>query len=133
MPVKGIKQVRQNMSRTLGEISGQKAERAITEALIIGAGMAATLTPVDTSNLINSQFRIVRRAADGVHGQMGYTANYAAAVHNASGKLDGQPRDPNDSSRGDFWDPNAEPEFLTKGFEMTRADIEAAIKRNMRV
>jgi hypothetical protein len=101
------------------------------EALIIGGGMAATMTPVDTSNLINSQFRIIERVATGVRGRMGYTAAYAAAVHDASGKLKGDPRDPNDPSRGNFWDPAGEPDFLTKGFEQTKADIDAAVKRNL--
>ena len=133
MPVRGIKQVRQKISRIIGEISGPKADRAITEALIIGGGMAATFTPVDTSNLINSQYRFVRRDRDAVRGRMGYTAIYAAAVHDASGKLRGEARDPNDGSRGNFWDPSGEPEFLTKGFEESKSDIDAAIKRNMKI
>jgi hypothetical protein len=133
MPARGVKQVRQKITRILGEISGPMAERAVTEALIIGGGMAATMTPVDTSLLINSQFRIVRKVGTEIQGQMGYTAAYAAAVHDAKGTLKGQPRDPNDGSRGNFWDPAGEPEFLTKGFEMTKSDIDAAVKRNMAV
>jgi hypothetical protein len=116
----------------MGEISGPKAERAVTEALIIGGGMATTMTPVDTSFLINSQFRIVRKVGAKIYGQMGYTAAYAAAVHDAKGKLKGKQRDPSDGSRGNFWDPAAEPEFLKKGFEMTEAAIDAAVLRNMR-
>lgn len=135
MPVRGITQVRKNMARVIGEISGPMAERAVTEALIIGAGMAQTMTPVDTSFLINSQFRIVRKVGTRVNGQMGYTAAYAAAVHDAKGTNVGRgtPRDPGDPSRGNMWDPNAEPEFLKKGFEMTKDDIDAAVARNMRV
>lgn len=133
MPAKGINQVRKNLGRVLGEISGPMAEKAVTEALIIGGGMAATMTPVDTSNLINSQYRIVRKAGSRVNGQMGYTAAYAAAVHDATGKLRGELRDPSDPSRGRFWDPRGEPEFLAKGFEMSKDDIDAAVKRNMKL
>lgn len=131
MPVRGVKQVRQNISRLMGEISGPMAERAVTEALIIGGGMATTMTPVDTSLLINSQYRIVKKVGSQVNGQLGYTAAYAAAVHDAKGTLRGQPRDPGDTSRGNFWDPAGEPEFLRKGFEMSKDDIDRAVKRNM--
>jgi hypothetical protein len=133
MPARGVKQVRNRITRIMGDISGPKAERAVTEALIIGGGMAATMTPVDTSNLINSQFRIVRKVGTKINGQMGYTAAYAAAVHDAKGTLKGQARDPNDGSRGNFWDPAAEPEFLKKGFEMTKAAIDAVVIRTMAV
>ena len=133
MPARGVKQVRQNITRIMGEISGPMAERAVTEALIIGGGMATTMTPVDTAALINSQFRIVQKVGTQVQGRMGYTAAYAAAVHDAKGTLRGQPRDPNDGSRGNFWDPNAEPEFLKKGFEMTKDSIDKAVKRAMSV
>lgn len=133
MAARNSRRVRENLGRIIGRISGPQAERAVTEALIIGGGMAATMTPVDTSLLINSQFRIVRQVNGGVQGKMGYSAAYAAAVHDASGKLDGQPRDPNDGSRGNFWDPDAEPEFLTKGFEDSKSAIDAAVKRTMRI
>ena len=133
MPAKGVNKVRKNIGRILEGISGPQAERAVTEALIIGGGMAATMTPVDTSLLINSQFREVKKTGTKIKGRMGYTAAYAAAVHDAKGTLDGQARDPNDGSRGNFWDPAAEPEFLKKGFEMTKDDIDRAVKRNMEV
>lgn len=131
MPARGVKRVRRNIGRIMQDISGHMAERAVTEALIIGGGMATTLTPVDTSFLINSQYRIVKRISTKVNGQLGYTASYAAAVHDAKGTLKGQPRDPGDSSRGNFWDPAGEPEFLTKGFEMTKDDIDRVVARTM--
>lgn len=130
MPVKGVEQVRRNMARIVERIAGPISERTMLEILIIGAGKAATLTPIDTSNLINSQYRRVGRGPLGVWGRVGYTANYAAAVHAASGKLDGQPRAAN---RGNYWDPNAEPRFLTKGFEQSLDQIRAAIKRGYKV
>lgn len=126
MPVRGVNQVRRKMAQTFDRIAGPMTERTVLEILIIGTGAAATLTPVDTSNLINSQYRRTGVGPLGVWGRAGYTANYAAAVHAASGKLDGEPRPAN---RGNYWDPAAEPGFLTKGFERSIEQIRAAIKR----
>jgi hypothetical protein len=135
MPARGVKQVRKKMAEVLGEIGSSMPEKAVYEALLIIDGNAALLTPVDTSNLINSRFIEVKKAPDGVHGRMGYTAEYAAAVHDAPGTLLGTntPRDSNDSSRGNAWDPNAEPEFLRKGAENARADIDRVVKKRMKL
>lgn len=115
-------------------ISGPVTERAVYEILSQGAAMSQTMTPVDTSNLINSQTAPqISRSANGIEGSIGYTAEYAAAVHEAPGKLAGQPRDENDPSRGDFWDPNAEPGFLEKGFDEIASSIPAILRRNYRV
>ena len=130
MPVKGLDQVRRNLAATFERIEGPTTEQTLFEILIIGSGAAATLTPIDTSNLINSQYRRIERGPLGMWGRVGYTARYAAAVHNASGKLDGQPRPAN---RGDYWDPDAEPQFLVKGFERSTDAIRAAIKRGYKV
>jgi hypothetical protein len=135
MPVRGIKQVRKNVTDIIGEIGGSMSEKAVYESLIIIDGNAALLTPVDTSNLINSRFIEVKKLPTGVQGRMGYTAEYAAAVHNSPGTYVGanEPRASNDPSRGNMWDPNAEPEFLTKGAENAKADIDRVIKKRMRL
>ena len=70
-------------------------------------------------------------------GMLGYTAAYAAAVHDAKGTLVGKNvlRDKNDPSRGVVWAKDGEPEFLRKSFEAP--DAVAAIKqivdRNMKI
>jgi hypothetical protein len=137
MPVKGLKEVRQAMKQTFGEIKGPMVEKAITEVLIVAAGYAATMTPIDTSNLINSQYRLIRATGKGVSGFLGYTAAYAAAVHDSPGTLLGKgvPRDPNNSSRGNVWDKTGEPGFLAKAFEdpKARADIDAVVARHMQI
>lgn len=144
MPVRGVKQVRKKMAEVLGEIGSSMPEKAVYEALLIIDGNAALLTPVDTSNLINSRFIEVKKAPDGVRGRMGYTAEYAAAVHEMSGKLKGQPRADFGVTRsgqafgggtgtGSYWDPNAEPEFLRKGAENARADIDRVVKKRMKL
>ena len=136
MPVRGVNEVRSKLRRTMQNISGPLSQRTLTEALVIGMGYAALLTPVDTSNLINSAYREVKSNSDGWYGRGGYTAAYAAAVHGLSGKLDGEPRANfgGGTGVGNYWDPRAEPEFLLKGFERDGVDdIRAAIIRGMRV
>lgn len=139
MPVKGMSQVRSKLADVFEKIAGPMTEDTIVEVLIIGGGYADQLTPMATSTLVNSRYRRVERTADGWTGRYGYTAAYAAAVHDAPGTLKGQnmPRYP--KTLGNVWDgalgPNgAEPEFLTKGFERDGlAEIKAAILRNMKL
>jgi hypothetical protein len=137
MPVKGLKEVRVQLKKIFGDIKGPKAEKTLTEVLITAAGFAATMTPIDTSNLINSQYRKITAYGTRVVGAIGYTAAYAAAVHDAPGTLLGKnvPRDKNDPSRGNVWDKDGEPEFLRKAFEDSdaRAAIDAVIKRGMTI
>lgn len=60
------------------------AARAMTQMLVIGAAEAAVLTPIDTSNLLNSQYRSVRKDGNRIVGTVGYTADYALPVHDPS-------------------------------------------------
>lgn len=144
MPVRGIKETRAGLRRVLADITGPVTELTLSRVLIIGAGRAAIMTPVDTSNLINSQYRRVERGRFGAWGRVGYTAAYAAAVHAASGKLKGQPRADFGTTRdgvafgggtgvGNYWDPAGEPKFLERGFDESRAQIWAEIKRGYKV
>lgn len=144
MTIRGIEAAKRRTTAIVGRITAN-SERAVTEVLIIGQGYAAAMTPVDTGNLINSQYREVHTGPNGIEGRVGYTAAYAAAVHEMSGKLKGQPRRDFGTTRsgqgfgggtgqGNYWDPDAEPGFLRKAFEEDgKADIDAAIRRNMRL
>lgn len=145
MPAKGIREAKRNTRRMAGRITGELSERTMTEVLITAQGFATLMTPADTGNLRNSQYRILRRYNGGTKGQIGYTANYAAAVHNASGKLKGQPRAHFGKTRagvefgggtgkGNYWDPAGEPGFLTKAFEGSNlAAIDAVVRRGMKI
>lgn len=130
MPIKGLDAAKRRFTQVINEIVDVKTYRTVEEILIIGGGHAATMTPVDTSTLINSQYRQVEQRAGGIRGQVGYTAAYAAFVAAASGKLKGQPRPGN---RGTYWAPGGEPNFLVRGFEdpETQAAIKSAIKKGM--
>lgn len=93
----------------------QKAARGVTQALILGASEASVMTPVDTSTLLNSQFRKgAEKIGNKIVGTVGYTAEYAADVH-----------DPNIKQR--FRRSTARKEFLKLGFEEAEPNIRSVI------
>ncbi|HDL7480796.1 TPA: HK97 gp10 family phage protein [Yersinia enterocolitica] len=118
--VKGIREAKANLNRLINDIQGRKAVRAMTKALIIGASQAVLYTPIDTSTLINSQFRDISANGTRLTGRVGYSANYAIYVHDPSVKQV-------------FRRPMAEKEFLTKGFADARQSIEKAIMEEMKL
>jgi len=131
MPVKGIKSVQINTRKLLGQIAGPVTGRVLTEVMIVGIGYSAQITPMDTSTLVNSQFRELRPIPKGMTGRTGYTASYAARVNAAPGTLKGQPRA---NGNGNYWDPNGEPDFLKNGFERDGMnDIRATIRRGYKL
>lgn len=91
-----------------------RAVRGMTQALILGASEAAARTPIDTSTLLNSQYRDVQQEGDTIRGRVGYTAEYAAAVH-----------DPDNPQR--FRRQGATKEFLRLGFEDAEPNIKAVL------
>ncbi|MEJ2800633.1 hypothetical protein WAE61_02040 [Comamonadaceae bacterium PP-2] len=108
----------------------EKGVKGMTQALILGASEAVMFTPRDTSVLINSQYRHVEVDGTKVVGRVGYTAEYALAVHEAEGKTVGKSvARPlrNGKAHGNFWDPSGEPEFLAKGFEQAEPNIRNVI------
>lgn len=92
----------------------QKAARGVTQALIIGASEASVMTPIDTSTLLNSQYRRLDKDGSKIVGTVGYTSEYAADVH-----------DPNVKQR--FRRSTARKEFLKLGFEEAEPNIRAVI------
>jgi hypothetical protein len=129
MAVRGIKQVKNNMRRLHAEIQGRRTEAAVYAVLSQGGAAAATMTPVDTSTLINSHFVEIKADGNKVTGRNGYSAEYAAAVHSAPGVLKGQERHGN---QGQYWDPNGEPHFLTAGFDQIAADVPRILRNAYR-
>lgn len=126
MPARGIQRVRLNLKRAFSDIDQKNTNRAVYAILSQGAALAQTMTPIATGFLTNSQYipRIEQIKGKTV-GNVGYTALYAAAVHEKLGTMKGEPR-PNNMGR--YWDPNAEPRFLTKGFEQLRPSIPAILR-----
>ena len=143
MPVVGIQRVRRNLDGLSKKIAGERTRAAVTEILNAGSAASALITPVDTSNLINSRTKpILRSYSGGVSGSVGYTAKYAHWVHEMPGTLKGKPRAHfgtttqgvafgGGTEKGNYWDgPTgpAEPQFLTKGFDKIKPSIPAILK-----
>lgn len=118
--VKGIRDAQANLDRLIGDIKGRRVVRAMQSALLIGGTQAALYTPIDTSTLLNSQYRDISVNGSRITGRVGYSANYAIYVH-----------DPNITQK--FRRATAQKEFLTKGFEDTKAQIDRAIKKEMQL
>ncbi|CNG29389.1 hypothetical protein [Yersinia kristensenii] len=116
--VTGIHKSRNKLNALIGDIQGRKAVRALQSAMIIGGSQTALYTPIDTSTLINSQFRELVVSGTRLTGRVGYTANYAVYVH-----------DPN--VKQTFRRATAKKEFLKEGFEETRSQIDAVVKKEM--
>lgn len=128
MPIKGVKRVRERLKQELKEITDKKTHEVLWRVGMLAGGFAANMTPVDTGFLINSQFQYIGDTPEGMQLRLGYTARYAEWVHDMPGTLKGQPREHfgktsegvefgGGTGKGNYWDPNAEPEFLRKAFE----------------
>ena len=109
MGVKGLDSVVGRLKLHLDQTKGERTEAAISEMLIEGGINAHSLTPVDKTNLINSQGRQTWMHTTGWAGSLFYGAYYAGWVNKASGKLKGKPRP---DGKGSYWAPDAEPHFL---------------------
>lgn len=118
--VNGVAKAKANLSKLIGDIQGRKAVRAIYKALYIGGAQASLYTPIDTSTLINSQFRDVNVSGKMLTGRVGYSANYAVYVHDPSVKQN-------------FRRSTARKEFLKIGFEESRSQIDKAIADEMKL
>lgn len=92
----------------------RRAAAAMTKALVLGASEASVMTPIDTSTLLNSQYRNVESDGPRIIGTVGYTAEYALPVH-----------DPYNPQK--FRRPTALKEFLRLGFENAEPNIRAVI------
>ncbi len=153
MPVKGIESVRRRLRVVTDRIDGPTTDAAVRQILQEGGAESDAMTPQDTGNLLNSRYapRITQQPGKTI-GIIGYTARYAAAVHDAPGKLKGQPRanfgtTSNHSTagpqaptafgggtgQGNYWDPAGEPGFLRKGFEEIKPSVPAILKVVYRV
>jgi hypothetical protein len=143
--IEGLEEVEERIAQVFTEIRVDKTEHALTEALIVGAGYAAAITPIDTSDMLNSQGREVVQNGDIWNAAVYYVSEYAKWVHEMPGTLKGRPRadfgttGAGDSfgggtGSGNYWGPNGEPEFLKKGMElMIQNDLEGIQQRHYRL
>jgi len=128
--IKGVKAAQRRVDAVVEDVRTRKAVRAIKSAMFIIGAESALMTPMDTGTLVNSQFQETMINGTRITGRIGYSANYAVYVHNASGIMKGLPR-PN--NRGNYWDPSGEPKFLTKAAEKTRRQVDDIIRKEMKL
>lgn len=115
MPVKVARPVRMF---TRGE---QITEAVMTEILSVIDSHTTQYVPIDTAALINSRFRQVEKSAGGFIGRIGFTQDYAAALHE---RTDWNPRLPGTpGKKGGGYNPDAKHHFLARGVEESREDI----------
>ncbi|CDG98847.1 HK97 gp10 family phage protein [Xenorhabdus bovienii] len=117
--VTGIREAKTKLNALIGDIRGRKVVRAMYKALYIGSAQAALYTPIDTATLINSQFRDVRFDGVRLTGRVGYSANYAVYVHDPKVKQN-------------FRRATAKKEFLKRGFNEVRAQIDKAVMEELK-
>lgn len=135
--VKGVKQVSNNINRMIDSFEGRRTVRAIYSALYYIGLVSAVKVPIETSTLLNSQFRDVTIQGRRIIGKIGYSANYAAAVHEAKGihlgRKTPRPTKPGKKpgSRGNIWDKTGEPKFLEKHAEDARSQVHEIIVKEM--
>ncbi|WP_314421819.1 HK97 gp10 family phage protein [Pseudescherichia vulneris] len=118
--VRGVAQAKANLDALIADVQGRKVVRAIQSAMLIGSTQAALYTPIDTSTLLNSQFWELNANGTRVTGRVGYSANYAVYVH-----------DP--AVQQTFRRVTARKEFLTKGFEDSREQIDAVMRQELQI
>lgn len=117
-----MKKLQSNISKFFADVKDKKTEAAVYAVANEVLNVAQTYTPVDTSLLINSKFGpLIVSSKDGVKATVGFNAEYAKFVHNASGKLKGQPRANGNST---YWSPDAKPKFLSESGE----EVEPLVK-----
>lgn len=107
---------------------GQITEKAMTEILAVIDSQAAQYVPIDTAALINSRFRRVESTPTGYIGTIGYTQNYAAALHE---RTDWKPKPPGTpGKKGGGFNPDATHHYLARGVEESRPMIRRIIEAN---
>lgn len=140
--VRGVQASKASLDAFISDVQGRRAPRAVQSASIIIGSEAAIITPVDTSFLLNSQFRELMVSGTRITGRVGYSAEYAVYVHNMPGKLKGKPRAHFGKTRagkefgggsltGNYWDPHGEPQFLTKGAQNAMESVHQVVLKEM--
>jgi len=153
MPLEGLDELNARFAKAIQDIGVSRTQGFVIKLTGAIEVESAMMTPRDTSFLINSKFNRMWRTPSGFNAEAGYGANYAAAVHNMSGKLKGQPRASfgktgNNSDagpmmprsfgggtgNGNYWDPDAEPQFLAKAIKtVLTKDLDAIIESQYRI
>ena len=138
--VTGIEEANKALTDEIKKVSKVLSERFVTKSMISISSNTLPMIPIDTSHLVNSEYRKMKSGVMGFEGELGYGADYAGYVHDAPGTLKGQPRAHfgktkdgvsfgGGSETGNYWDPTGEPEYLKKGVEdFVQHDLDKILK-----
>ena len=120
MAVNGLAEVLRNLNREIGNIQGN-TRRGLSKAGLFIKGEAVERTPVEFGALRNSAFTQISPISNQTKPfvTVGFTAAYAAFVHEAPGTLSGQLRR---SGNGVYWQ-SGENKFLEKAVKQNTSDI----------
>lgn len=136
MPSRRRTRIVNKLPQFIGKVERQKV-MAVRGCLSAISSEVAALVPIATSTLINSQYAHVSASGTMLVGRIGFTAEYALAVHEAAGKWRGlnKPRPKvNGKDRGVYWGPNeGQPGFLTEAVERAEPAMHRAIVSALRV
>lgn len=114
-----VRAIQQNAKRVIKDKIPHNIERALTSVGVVVANKALEYTPLEYGILQNSQYQTLQVAPNGYSVSVGYTANYAGALHD---RTDWNPRPP-DQKQGPAWNPNAKPKFLYSAAEEVKVTI----------
>lgn len=81
-----LKDVQADLTKALWRTGRPLTDKFLVTAMVTTSAHAAPYVPVHTSNLINSEYRTIERRGDRVAGEIGFSAEYAAAVHDGPQK-----------------------------------------------
>jgi len=106
MPLKGVSKVKNQLSKL--ERAGEATQKTMQQWLIIVGTEASVMTPIDSSLLLNSQYKEQMSFFGVTIGRIGYAANYAIYTHD--------PKYPMKFRRA-----TAEKEYLLKAIQQTES------------
>jgi len=107
--VDGFEKIMRKLNQHVNKIE-KRTPQGVFMACQLVKGESQKLCPVDTGNLINSAYVDIRQTTEGrVIGEVGYTAAYAAFVH--------------ENVTAHFQKPTAEPKFLEKAITRNGKEI----------
>lgn len=140
--VKGINETITKINRMIDDVQSVRIIRALYIVSEQVLESASVITPIDTSTLVNSRYIDFDTSGGRITAKVGFSAAYAAFVHDAPGKLKGQPRAHFGATRegkqfgggteqGVYWGPGGEPQFLKKGLEQVKPRIPELMAKGM--
>lgn len=128
--VRGGNKLRRNFKTSI-ENKNARVKKAVTAAAFVIGSRSDERVPVDTKALMNSRFTKVIPMAQAWRGIIGYTQDYAAALHE---RTDWKPKPPGSpGKRTGGYNANAEPLFLEKGADDAMPTITRIFIEELRV